>query len=397
MKVKGRRTGYCYAGIERTVKRAYYAGRIVVLCVAACLLMSSCQGVRKEEEKKSIRIGISLYRGDDTFINNIRSIIEEKAKEYERESGIKVTLDIQEAKGSQNTQNNQVERFISLGCDVLCINPVDRMDTSLIIDKAMTAGVPVVFFNRQPVEEDMNRWDKLFYVGVDAKETAVLQGKMVVDLYRKQPEAVDLNGDGVVSYVMLEGESSHQDSLIRTEWSVQTLKDGAVPIEKITGGIANWERSQASALMEQWLIEYPDTIELVISNNDDMALGAIDALERAQTEGVNVIGIDGTTPGLEALENGKLLGTVSANKEIYCSAVLELAASCALGETLPEEYPLTDGTYFWTPQEILITTIKENPKCITIALSVVIMCKRECTLWHKMIKSPKYGRIKEDL
>ncbi len=193
MKVKGRRTGYCYAGIERTVKRAYYAGRIVVLCVAACLLMSSCQGVRKEEEKKSIRIGISLYRGDDTFINNIRSIIEEKAKEYERESGIKVTLDIQEAKGSQNTQNNQVERFIerfiALGCDVLCINPVDRMDTSLIIDKAMTAGVPVVFFNRQPVEEDMNRWDKLFYVGVDAKETAVLQGKMVVDLYRKQPEA----------------------------------------------------------------------------------------------------------------------------------------------------------------------------------------------------------------
>lgn len=97
-------------------------------------------GVRKEEEKKSIRIGISLYRGDDTFINNIRSIIEEKAKEYERESGIKVTLDIQEAKGSQNTQNNQVERFIALGCDVLCINPVDRMDTSLIIDKAMTAG-----------------------------------------------------------------------------------------------------------------------------------------------------------------------------------------------------------------------------------------------------------------
>ncbi len=361
MKVKGRRTGHCYAGTGRTVKRAWCAGRIVVLCVAACLLMSSCQGVRKEEEKKSIRIGISLYRGDDTFINNIRSIIEEKAKEYERESGIKVTLDIQEAKGSQNTQNNQVERFIALGCDVLCINPVDRMDTSLIIDKAMTAGVPVVFSNRQPVEEDMNRWDKLFYVGVDAKETAVLQGKMVVDLYRKQPEAVDLNGDGVVSYVMLEGESSHQDSLIRTEWSVQTLKDGAVPIEKITGGIANWERSQASALMEQWLIEYPDTIELVISNNDDMALGAIDALERAQTEGVNVIGIDGTTPGLEALESGKLLGTVSANKEIYCSAVLELAASCALEEALPEEYPLTDGTYFWTPQEILITTIKENP------------------------------------
>lgn len=323
------------------------------------MFLSACRGGQKEEEKASIRIGISLYRGEDTFINNICGILEEKAKEYERESGIKVVLDIQDAKGSQNVQNNQVERFISLGCDVLCINPVDRMDASVIIDRAMTAGVPVVFFNRQPVEEDMNRWDELYYIGVDAKETAVLQGKMVVDLYREDAGAVDLNGDGVVSYVLLEGETSHQDSLIRTEWSVRTLKNGGVPIEKLTGGIANWERSQASALMEQWLAAYPDTIELVVSNNDDMALGAIDAMERAGVTGVNVIGIDGTTPGLEALESGKLLGTVSANKELYVSVILELAASCALGEEPPEEYPLEGGTYYWTPQEILIRENKD--------------------------------------
>ena len=333
------------------------SGRKRLLFLGVCMLLTACQGPQNEEQKTSVRIGISLYRGDDTFINNIRSVLEEKAKEYERENGIRVTLDIQDAKGSQNTQNNQVERFIALGCDVLCINPVDRMDASVIIDKAMIAGVPVVFFNRQPVEEDMNRWDQLYYVGVDAKETAVLQGQMVVELYQEHPSAVDLNGDGVVSYVLLEGESSHQDSLIRTEWSIQTLKDGGVPIEKITGGIANWERSQASALMEQWLAAYPDTIELVVSNNDDMALGAIDALDRAGVTGVNVVGIDGTTPGMEALENGKLLGTVSANKEIYASAVMGLAVSCAMREPIPEEYPLTDGTYYWTPQEILIRQI----------------------------------------
>lgn len=205
----------------------------------------------------------------------------------------------------------------------------------------------------------MNRWDKLYYIGVDAKETAVLQGQMVVDFYKEQPSEIDLNGDGVVNYVLLEGESSHQDSLIRTEWSIKTLKNGGVPIEKITGGIANWERSQASALMEQWLGEYPDTIELVVSNNDDMALGAIDALERAGVSGVNVVGTDGTIPGIEAVESGKLLGTVSANKEIYGSAMLEIAASCALGEPLPEEYPLMDGTYYWPPQEILMRPEKD--------------------------------------
>ncbi len=333
--------------------------RRILVMAAVCMALTSCQGAQAEEEKSSIRIGISLYRGDDTFINNIRSQLEEKAKDYERERGIKVTLDIQDAKGSQNVQNDQVERFISLGCDVVCINPVDRMDASQMIDRAMTAGVPVVFFNRQPVEEDMDRWDKLYYVGVDAKETAVLQGQIVVDLYRRDPGALDLNGDGVVSYVLLEGESSHQDSLIRTEWSVQTLKDGGVPIEKITGGIANWERSQASALMEQWLLAWPDTIELVVSNNDDMALGAIDALERAGISGVGVVGIDGTIPGMEALEGGKLLGTVSANKEVYAAAVMELAASCALGQELPGAYPLTEGTYYWVLQE-MITAFEEN-------------------------------------
>ena len=333
--------------------------RITGLLLTMCMLLNACGGTGREETKTSIRIGISLYRGDDTFINNIRSILEEKAKEYEQENGIKVTLDIQDAKGSQNTQNNQVERFISLGCDVLCINPVDRMDASVMIDRAMNAQVPVVFFNRQPVEEDMNRWDQLYYIGVDAKETAMLQGQMVVDLYREQPSAVDRNGDGVVSYVLLEGESSHQDSLIRTEWSIRTLKDGGVPIEKITGGIANWERSQASALMEQWLGSYPDTIELVVSNNDDMALGALDALERAGVTGVNLVGIDGTTPGIEALESGKLLGTVSSNKEIYGSAVMGLAVSKALGEAEPKEYPLSNGHYYWTPQEILIRPMEE--------------------------------------
>lgn len=331
--------------------RRYY--RLWLAAVLLSLALTGCSDHEKDQEKTSMRIGVSLYRGDDTFINNLRVVLEESAKEYEQETGIKVMLDIQDAKGSQNTQNNQVERFISLGCDVLCINPVDRTDASMMIDRAMTAGVPVVFFNRQPVEEDMNRWDKLYYVGADAKESAVLQGNILVDLYRENPSGIDLNGDGVVSYVLLEGESSHQDSLIRTEWSIQTLKDGGVPIEKITGGIANWERSQASALMEQWLEAYPGQIELVISNNDDMALGAIDALDRAGTWKINLVGIDATIPGLEAIRSGKLLGTVESDKERYAGTIFQIAAAKAMGEEIPEEIELQDGKYYWCPQRII--------------------------------------------
>lgn len=325
----------------------------VAVLIMAALAATGCGQTETTEEKNSIRIGVSLYRGDDTFINNIRSEFEQAAKNYEQETGVKVTLDIQDAKGNQYTQNNQAERFISLGCDVLCINPVDRTDASVIIDKAMTAEVPVVFFNRQPVEEDMNRWDQLYYVGADAKESAVLQGSILVDMYERDPSVLDLNGDGVVSYALLEGESSHQDSLIRTEWSIQTLKDGGVPIEKITGGIANWERSQSSALMEQWLEKYPDQIELVISNNDDMALGAIDAIDRAGVSDICVVGIDGTTPGMEAIENGKMMGTVSSNKEQYAEAIFSIAVDKAMGKEIRQEIVLENGKYCYCPQQIV--------------------------------------------
>lgn len=343
--------------MNRRVPKTVWRLLLVLAASIGVLALSGCGEDEKDQEKTSLRIGVSLYKGDDTFINNIRMELEHAAKSYEQSGGIKVSLDIQDAKGSQNTQNIQVERFISLGCDVLCINPVDRTAASVIIDKAMAAGIPVVFFNRQPVEEDMDRWDQLYYVGAVARESAVLQGSIVASRYQEDPASLDLNGDGVVSYVLLEGESSHQDSLIRTEWSIRTLKDSGVPIEKITGGIANWERSQASALMEQWLGQYPDTIELVICNNDDMALGAIDALERAGITDVKLVGIDATVPGLEAVRTGKLMGTVSADKERYAKAIFAIAASKALGREIPEDFPLEDGKYFWCPQEI----IKENP------------------------------------
>ena len=305
--------------------------------------------VGREEKKTALRIGVLLYRNDDTFIGTLRNSLEQAAKDYEKETGIRVALDVRDAKRNQITQNSQAERMIDLDCDVLCVNIVDRSAASGIIDKAMEADTPIVFFNREPVAEDMNRWEKLYYVGADAKESAVLEGQILVDAYKKNPSSLDRNGDGVVSYVLLEGETNHQDSLIRTEWSIQTLKDGGVPIRRITGGIANWEKNQASALMEQWLSEYGTEIELVIANDDDMALGAIDAIERAGivTGTIKLVGIDGTPAGQDAFREGKLFGTVESSKEIYAKRIFDTAEELAMGKEVTQE------KYFWSPQQMI--------------------------------------------
>lgn len=308
-------------------------------------------------EKKTLRIGITLYRGDDSFINNLCRKLEEQVKAYEQASGVRVVLDIVNGKGNQNTQNSQVDRFVSLGVDVLCVNMVDRSAASYIINRAMEADIPVVFFNREPVEEDMNRWEKLYYVGEDAKQSAILQGNILVNAYNQDPSILDLNGDGKVSYVLLEGETNHQDSLIRTEWSIQTLKDGGVPLEKITGGIANWEKSQGSAWVEKWLDEYPNEIELVISNNDDMALGAAEAIERKKiTAPIKIVGIDGTPQGIEGLESGKLFGTVQCDSDEYADVIFRIATAAGLGHNVQQEVLLKGGKYYNCQQIALVST-----------------------------------------
>lgn len=337
-------------------KRTWWIWGILLLAaIGIWLWAKESRDEGRDERKDSIRLGILLYRGDDTFISNVRQALEEQAKLYEQETQIKVVLNIEDAKESQNTQNSQVERMLSLGYDALCVNIVDRSTASTMIDDAIRADVPIVFFNREPVEEDLNLWEKLYYVGADAKESAVLQGEIIVDRYKEDPLSIDRNGDGKVDYVLLEGETSHQDSLIRTEWSIQTLKDGGVPLEKLTGGIANWERSQASALTEQWLEQFPGQIELIISNNDDMALGAIDAIERSGTmDKINVVGIDGTPQGVQALEKGMLLGTVQSDRTEYANAIFTIAAALALDEDPKTKISLDRGRYYWAAQKALV-------------------------------------------
>ena len=296
------------------------------------------KGVKNTVEKKNIRIGVSLYRFNDTFISSIKKEMENYVKYYEKGNGLKLNMEIVDAGGSQFTQNKQVDRFIALNYDVICINPVERADASVIIDKALVADIPVVFFNREPVEDDMKRSDKFCYVGADAKEAAVLEGQILVDAYKKDKSVLDLNGDGEVRYILLEGEASHQDSIVRTEWSVKTLRDGGVPIKKLAGDIANWDRNQAAALMEGWVKKYGDEIELILSNNDDMALGAIDIIKNEKSlKNVKAVGVDATEPALEAIRKGELFGSVSSDKPEYARAIIEFAISKATGRELPQD------------------------------------------------------------
>ena len=164
--------------------------------------------------------------------------------------------------------------------------------------------------------------------------------------------------------MVLEGEAGHQDSIVRTEYSVNTLIENGVEAEKLGYAMANWNRAQAQTKTAALLTQFDGKIELIIANNDDMALGAIDALrdsEIPREDWPGVVGIDGTDVGLLAVENGEMLGTVYNDKEGQAREMLNLAFAIATNGD-KDSIPLIDGKYVRTPYHKVTQENVENYK-----------------------------------
>ena len=180
--------------------------RIVCLIAALTLLLALPACRADTGVGRTLRVGVALYQQEDTFIETVTRELQRAALETGDGQGIKINLYIADGKESQATQNEQVDRFLERGYDVICVNVVDRTAAAVIIDKAQAADVPVIFFNREPVEEDLRRWQHAYYIGLPAGDAGVLQGELVLDAWQSRRNELDRNSDGVLQYVMLEGE-----------------------------------------------------------------------------------------------------------------------------------------------------------------------------------------------
>lgn len=328
--------------------------KVVLLLLVVTLLMTAmltgCGANPSSTGGSSAKptIGVAIYKFDDTFMTGVRNNISSAA-------GDKATVDIVDSQNSQPTQNDKVDLFITKKYNALAINPVDRTAAGTIIDKAQKANIPVVFFNREPLPEDMKKWDKVYYVGAKAEQSGTLQGQLIVDYWKAHPEA-DKNKDGVLQYVMLKGEPGHQDAELRTKYSIQAVTDAGIKVDKLAEDTAMWDRVKGQDKMASFIASLGDKIEVVFANNDDMALGAIEALKAAgyfkDGKFIPVVGVDATAPGLQALSDGTMLGTVLNDAKNQGKATFMLSYVLAQGKTPDKSntgFDITDGKYVWVP------------------------------------------------
>ncbi|GAA0687787.1 MULTISPECIES: galactose ABC transporter substrate-binding protein [Clostridium] len=332
--------------------------KLLAIALSVTAVTAMMAGCGNSDSKKSgdsgskVLIGSAIYKFDDTFMTGVRNAMQGEADKQG------VTLELVDSQNKQPTQNEQVDTFITKGVNALAINPVDRTAAAPIIKKAKDKKLPIVFLNREPEKADMDSYDKVWYVGAKAEESGKLSGEIISD-YFKANKGADKNGDGVIQYVMLQGEPGHQDATLRTEYSIKAIEENGFRTEKLAADTAMWDKAKATDLMKAFITgQGLDKIEAVICNNDDMALGAIEALK---AEGYNkgdaakyipVVGVDATAPALQAMKEGSLLGTVLNDADNQGKATVAIAAAAAKGKEINKDtigYDVTDGKYVWIP------------------------------------------------
>ncbi|SPH25070.1 D-galactose-binding periplasmic protein [Defluviimonas aquaemixtae] len=272
-------------------------------------------------------IGVSMALFDDNFLTVLRNGIQELAEGMDD-----VEVQIEDAQNDVARQLDQINNFVASGVDAIIVNPVDTSATEAMTAAAEAAGVPLVYVNREPINVDTLP-DNQAFVASDERESGTLETIEICDI-------LAANGtDPARVYVMM-GELSNQAAVQRTQDIDDVIANGqcAVQIEEIDRQTANWSREQATSLMTNWLSS-GQQFDAVIANNDEMAIGAIQAMKAAgiSMDDVVVGGIDATQDALSAMQAGELDVTVFQNAAGQGSGALDAALKLARGEEVDQK------------------------------------------------------------
>ena len=268
-------------------------------------------GAAGESSLADKKVGVCIYQFSDNFMTLFRGELEN----YLIEQGFsKDNISIVDGANDQATQSGQIDNFIADGVDVLIINPVNSSSAASITDKVVAADIPLVYINREPDEAEQKRWTDnnwdVCYVGCDARQSGTYQGEIISDLGL---DKIDMNKNGKVDYIMIEGDPENVDAKYRTEYSVKALEDAGLKVNCLDDQVGMWDQVKGQELVANDLSQFGDDIEVVFCNNDAMALGALQAIQTAKRtvgKDIYLVGVDALTEVVEGVIAGNITGTV---------------------------------------------------------------------------------------
>lgn len=279
------------------------------------------------------QIGANIYTDADNYMN---SMVKPKFEAYATSIGSTIT--VVSSENNQDTLNSQVDQFISDNMDFLIINLVDTNEAITIINKAQTADLPLILYGWDaPPEEALNSYDKVWYIGSDDNIGGVVQGEMILEDWKNN--SFDKNSDGIMQYIMIKGDDNHPASIARSTKSIEVITNDGVQVEELAAGTDPngwWSMAHGEEFTLQSLnAAYGSDIEVIISNNDGMALGAITAMEQ---EGVNIpiYGFDMVPDAVTKITEDKLNGTVFLDTKMQAYLAITIGINSVSDKNIEE-------------------------------------------------------------
>ena len=324
---------------------------IIIFSFSACNMNSIEDEINSGNDttKKSQtgEISVFYYSFSDTYISTVRTAMDKRLKE----TGMKYTN--YDSNSSQTTQLEQVQTAVAKGSSMLIVNLVDTgsNDSALnIINIAKTKNIPVIFFNRSIKEEVVTSYDKCIFIGTDFEMAGHMQGEMIGKYVLEHYDDIDINGDGKISYVLFKGQEGNLEAAARTKYAAEDcnklLKENGKPeiefydeanVNKyLVDQDGNWSSAAATNYMGTLLAKYSEAnknmVELIISNNDEMALGAISSLQQAGynksgSRYIPVFGIDATDAAKSKINEGAMMGTVKQDADGMADTICKTAVN----------------------------------------------------------------------
>lgn len=257
-----------------------------------------------------VRVGLFAKDLNDDYLVFLRKNFEDIQKENEG----KVVFTFYDAKFNKAKQNADIDTKLSEGIDLILLDIVDINDLGEVIKKISQQSVPVIVFNREPSNMDVIKsYKKALLVGTNSKQAGILQGKMIVDAWNSHKEIIDK--DNVLQYIMLVGERANETSIDRSTNSISTIQQAGIKTKELASPILNWDTEAARNTVEALFLRYSNKIEAIISNDDAMAIGAVQALQKYgynsgnKSKLIPVVGIYGVPEAKDLISKGFMLGT----------------------------------------------------------------------------------------
>ena len=293
----------------------------IVVIITIILMITGCatgQGRQGAEDAASIsdgpyaktRIGVCIYQINDNFM----SLFSEELVYYLISLGFsKDNIIVYNSSNNQAIQLSQAEELVNKKVDAMIVNPVNSDIVHTITEMAVNNDIPLVYINREPGADEESSWEdydlNVTYVGCDARQSGIYQGELLTDL---GADVLDMNKDGAIQYFMIEGAHENIDAECRTLYSVSTMTNAGFEMECLLDEVGNWDMATAKLITAKGLSK--GTVpEVIICNNDAMALGAVAAVKEADLvpgKDVYIVGVDALPEALLEVKAGALAGTV---------------------------------------------------------------------------------------